>query len=113
MSRELDWLDEKLEQARKGAERYGQKRGLKDTADDYLKIVHAQLYEDVPSCLKTNPEKDAWVKRQPEYLEAVEEKKNRYAGWTAAEVYVKLLFAEADKYRSDKAMDRDMMKQHR
>ena len=105
-------LDKKLEEARAAAVGYGDKRGLKDTADDMLKGVYAMLYPDAPPELKTVPERDAWVRRQSEYREAIEQKKNRYAGWTAAELYMKILFAQLDKYRSDKAMDRDMMKKH-
>ena len=57
-----DWLDDKLAEARAKAVNYGNKRGLKDTADDYLKTVYAQLYDDVPEDYKTNPERDAWVR---------------------------------------------------
>ncbi|KKL95655.1 hypothetical protein LCGC14_1852480, partial [marine sediment metagenome] len=40
-------IDEKLEEARGRAENYGNLRGLKDTADDYLKGVYAQQYQDL------------------------------------------------------------------
>ena len=105
-------LDKKLEQARENAVGYGNKRGLKDTADDYLKGVYAQLYPDCPDKYKTVPERDAWVRRQPEYLEAIEEKKDRYAGWTAAELYMKILFSQIAKYQTDKATDRTMVSKH-
>ena len=105
-------LDTKLEQARERAVGYGNKRGLKDTADDFLKGVYAQLYPDAPDHLKTVPERDAWVRRQTRYLEAVKEKANRYADWTAAELYIKILMAEVDKYRTDKATDRTMVSKH-
>jgi len=108
----MSTLDEKLELARENAVGYGNKRGLKDTADDYLKGVYASLYSYCPKTLKTVPEKDAWVRRQPQYLEAVDEKANRYAGWAAAELYMKILFAEVDKYRTDKATDRSMVSKH-
>ena len=105
-------LDEKLEQARENAVGYGNKRGLKDTADDYLKGVYAKLYQDLPSHLTSVAQCDAWIKIQPEYLEAIEEKKNRYAGWTAAELYMKILFAQLDKYRTDASTDRAMVSKH-
>lgn len=105
-------LDEKLEQARLHAEGYGDKRGLKETADDYLKGVYAQLYGEIPIPDATVAEKDAWVRRQPEYKEAIVEKQNRYADWTAAELYVKILFAEVEKYRTDEATNRAMDRMH-
>jgi len=105
-------LDKKLEQARNNAVGYGNKRGLKDTADDYLKAVYAQLYLDAPSELKTVPERDAWCRRQPEHLEAIDEKKKRYSEWTASELYMKILFAEVDKYRTDASSARLMDKHH-
>jgi hypothetical protein len=105
-------LDRTLEQARANAVGYGNKRGLKDTADDYLKGVYAMLYPDAPSDLKTVPERDAWVRRQKEYLAAIDEKKKRYAEWTAAELYMKILFAELDKYRTDQSSARLMDKHH-
>ena len=103
-------LDEKLEQARSRAEHYGQLRGRKETADDYVKLVYAQLYDNSPE--GPVAERDAWVKRQNEYRLAIEEKANRYAEWTAAETYMKILFAELDKYRTDRATERTMDKHH-
>jgi len=105
-------LDKKLEQARENAVGYGEKRGLKDTADDYLKGIYAMLYQDLPSHLSSVAERDSWIRIQPEYIDAVEEKKNRYAGWTASEIYMRILFAEIDKYRTDKASDRTMVSKH-
>ena len=104
-------LDEKLEQARSRAEHYGTLRGRKETADDHVKLVYAQLYDGAPE--GTVSDKDAWVKRQNEYRLAIEEKANRYAEWTAAEAYMKILFAEVDKYRTDKATARHMDEAHR
>ncbi len=106
-------LDSKLEQARERAVGYGNKRGLKDTADDMLKGVYATLYPQAPTECATVPAIDAWVRRQPKYLEAVEEKKNRYADWTTAELYMKILFSQLDKYRTDEVSNRTMDKHHR
>ena len=102
-------LDTKLEEARKNAKNYGNLRGLKETADDYLKGVYAYLYSESDG---TVAERDAWVKRQNEYLEAVNEKAKRYAEWTAAELYMKILFAEVEKYRTDRATERHMDRAH-
>ena len=106
-------LDRTLEQARNNAVGYGNKRGLKDTAEDYLKGVYAMLYPDAPSDLKTVPERDAWVRRQKDYTEAIDEKKKRYAEWTAAELYMKILFTEAEVWRTRCANDRLMDKAHK
>ena len=106
-------IDKKLEQARDSRDNYGNKRGLKDTADDYLKGEYALLYQSIPEDCKTVPERDAWVRRHPDYKAAIEEKKNRYASWTAAELYMKILFAEVEKYRTDAATDRTMDRAHR
>lgn len=106
----MDDLDRKLEAARERAEEYGNLRGLKETAEDYVKGVYAMLYEDAEG--KHAPQRDAWVRRQPDYLRAVEEKANRYAQWTAAEIYMKLLFAQIDKYRTDSATNRQLDTRH-
>ncbi len=106
----MDELDAKLEKARAGAKNYGNLRGLKDTADDYLKGVYAGLYHLAPD--GTVPDKEAWVRRQPSYTHAVKEKSNRYADWCAAEIYMKILFAEVDKYRTDQATNRNIDKVH-
>lgn len=103
-------LDKKLEDAREKAKNYGNKRGLKETADDYLKGVYGLLYEDAPD--GTVAEKDAWIRRQPKYQEAIKEKQKRYAEWTASELYMKILFAEVEKYRTDRATERAMDKAH-
>jgi ABC-type enterochelin transport system substrate-binding protein len=103
-------IDELLEEARQKATNYGQMYGEKETADDYLKVTYAQLREDAPK--GTAPDMDAWVRRQPEYLEAVERKKNAYTKWKTAETYVKLLFAEKDVWTMKKAIERDLDKAH-
>jgi hypothetical protein len=100
-----------LEKARKNAEGYGEKYGLKETADDYLKTTYAALYEDAPQ--GSVAERDAWVKRQPEYLEAVERKKNAYSEWKTAETFMKLLLVQAEVWRTRCANDRMMDKAHR
>ena len=102
-------LDTKLEQARANAKNYGNLRGLKETADDYVKGVYASLYPKIDGSVA---ERDSWVKRQPEYLQAVDEKAKRYAEWTAAELYMKILFAEVEKYRTDRATERHMDRAH-
>lgn len=104
-------LDAKLEQARERANGYGNLRGLKETADDYLKGIYAQVYEDAPD--GTVAEKDAWVRRQERYRLAVEEKGKRYAEWTAAEIFMKILFAEVEKYRSDLSYQKHIDEAHR
>jgi len=87
---------------------YGQKYGMKETADDYMKIVHAQLWGDVPSEYTTVADKEAWVRRQPAWKEAVKRKGNAYADWKTAETYVKLSFAEFDMWRSEEATNRGL-----
>ena len=104
-------LDDKLEQARNNASNYGRLRGLKEIADDKLKIVYAQLYEN--SVGTTVSDRDAWVKRQPEYSQAVEDKSNAFADWVAAEAYMKLLLAEVEKYRSDLSYQKHIDEAHR
>ncbi len=108
-----DELDDKLEACRKAASGYGDKRGLKETADDALKTVDAFIREDVPDEYKTVAEIDAWVKRDPRHTIGVEMKKKRYSDFAAAELYKAILFAEVDKYRTDAATDRDINKRHR
>jgi hypothetical protein len=106
-------IDALLEKARSKAKGYGEKYGAFATADDHLKTTYAILYEDVPSEYKTAPERDSWVKRQPEYMVAVERKRDAYAEWKAAESFFKLLLTEAEVWRTKCANDRDMDKAHR
>jgi hypothetical protein len=95
----MDGLDEKLEKARSHAAGYGNKMALKATADDYLKGVYAMLYADAPD--GTVAEKDAWIRRQPKHKDAIIEKQNRYAAADTARIYMDILKAEVEKYRSD------------
>ena len=104
-------IDAKLEAARNSAVGYGKKRGAKEVADDKLKGVYAMLFEGAPK--GTVAEMDSWVKRQEEYKEAVNDKAQAYSEWTAAEVYMKILFAEAEVWRTDQANNRMMDKAHR
>lgn len=85
---------------------YGRKYGAKETADDRLKIVYAQLRDGSPS--GSVADIDAWVKRQPKYKEAVTHKENRYADWKTAETFMKLSFAEFDVWRSEEATNRGL-----
>ena len=104
-------IDELLEKARKNASGYGEKYGLKETADDYLKLTYAQLYGRVRE--GSVAERDSWVKSQPAYVEAIERKRNAYADWKTAETFMKLLLAEAEVWRTKQATDRMMDKAHR
>lgn len=104
-------IDTLLAKARKKSEGYGEKYGAKETADDYLKTTYAVLYEDAPS--GSVAERDAWVKRQTEYIAAVDRKKNAYAEWKTAETYMKLLLVEAEVWRTKQANDRMMDRGHR
>ena len=108
-------IDAKLEEARGRAENYGNLRGLKDTADDYLKGVYAQQYQDISDLMPgaTVAAMDAAIRNTEAYHDAIDQKKKRYALWTTAEIYMKILFAEVEKYRTDKATDRTMIAQHK
>ena len=103
-------IEELLEQARSKATNYGQMYGRKETADDYLKTTYAVLYEGVPN--GSVAERDAWVKRQEEYSEAVERKRDAYAKWKTAETYMKLLLAQVDVWRTNQATARWIDKGH-
>jgi acyl-CoA reductase-like NAD-dependent aldehyde dehydrogenase len=102
-------IERKLESARARADNYGKLYGAKETADDYLKTTYALLYEDAPQ--GSVAERDAWVKRQDQYAEAIERKRDAYAAWKTAETYMKLLFAEADVYRTECANNRGFDRQ--
>ena len=104
-------IDELLEEARSRAENYGEIYGRKETAEDFLRLKYAELYEDAP--VGSVAERDAWVRRQPEYREAIERKKDAYAKWKASETYMKLLFAQAEVWRTKCANDRLMDGAHR
>lgn len=106
-------IGEKLEKARIKAAGYGRLYGQKETAEDFVKLTYAKLYEDVPADYrKTVGERDAWVKRHPEYLEAIERKRDAYADFKTAETYLKLLFAEVDVYRTEEATARQLDRVH-
>ena len=104
-------IDSLLAQARKKSKGYGEKYGRKETADDKLKTTYATLYPGAKG--ETVGERDAWVKRQQQYIEAVTDKENAYADWKTAETYMKLLFAEAEVWRSVQANNRYMDQAHR
>ena len=103
-------IDRQLEAARKKAHGYGQLYGAKETADDYLKVVYAMLYDDAPD--GTVAEKDSWVRRQDEYREAIKRKQNAFSDWKAAETFMKLLLAEVEVWRSKQANNRLMDRSH-
>jgi hypothetical protein len=106
-------IDALLEEVRSRVNNYGAMYGRKETADDKLKIIYAQLYEDVPDHLGSVAERDAWVRSQDKYLSGVEAKKNAYAEYKAAETYIKLLFAQVEVWRSEQATARQTDKVHR
>ena len=85
---------------------YGRLYGAKETADEKLKIVYAQLRDQAPQ--GTAPDKDAWVRRRPEYEQALKDKANAYADWKTAETYMKISFAEFDVWRSQEATNRGL-----
>jgi hypothetical protein len=103
-------LDQQLESALNNRFKYGDAKGLQATADDMLKGVYALLYDEVPDDYQTAPERDAWVKNQHEYKEAVLEKAKRYSDWEAARLKMQILFACVEKYRTDASTERTMMK---
>ena len=107
MSKDIDKL---LEDARNRAASYGRLYGVKETADDFLKTVYATLYDSAPP--GTVPERDSWIKRQPEYCEAVERKRDAYADYKCAETYLRLLFAQVSVYQTNSANDRYLDKAH-
>lgn len=103
-------LDKQLEDALNRRADYGNLRGKQATAEDYVKGVYALLYPDAPEDMKTVPERDAWIKRQTRYQDAVLEKENRYADWESARLKMQILFACVEKYRTDAATERNMMR---
>jgi hypothetical protein len=103
-------IGRKLEAARNRAASFGRLYGCKETADDFLKLKYAELYEDAVG--DTVGERDAWVKRQPGYIEAVERKRDAYADYKAGETYLKCLFAEVEVWRSEQANNRWIDKVH-
>ncbi len=87
---------------------YGRCYGAKETSDERLKIIYAQLRDLAPP--GSVPDKDAWVKRRPEYKQGVEDKANAYADWKTAETFMKLSFSEFDVWRSEEATNRGLDK---
>ena len=85
---------------------YGRMCGAKETADKRLEIAAAFIREGAPA--GSVAERDAWVKRQPGYSKAVDDKANSYADWKTAETYMKLSFAEFDVWRSEEATNRGL-----
>ena len=104
-------IDLLLEQARKKSEDYGNLYGLKETSDDYLKTCYALLYQSARG--DTVADRDSWVKSQAEYAKAIDRKANAYSAWKTAETYMKLLFAEAEVWRTKQANNRYMDSAHR
>lgn len=87
---------------------YGRCYGRKEVADDRLKIVCAQLRADAPD--GSVADKEAYVRSQRGYKEAVTEKENAYADWKTAETFMKLAFVEFDLWRSEQATNRGIDK---
>ena len=103
-------IEELLEQARAKATNYGQMCGAKEVADDLLKTTYAMIREDAPA--GSVADMDAFVRRQPEYQVAIEKKRDAYAKYHTATVYLKLLYAEVDVWRSNQANNRFIDKAH-
>ena len=103
-------IDQELEDALTNRFKYGDAKGLQATADDMLKGVYAMLYPDAPLELKTVPERDAWVRRQPRYVDAVKLKSKWYSDWEAARLKMQILLSAVEKYRTDKSSERTMMR---
>ena len=99
-------IEQQLEAARKRAGTYGQLYGRKETADDFLKGTYATLFDDAPD--GTVSDKDAWVRRQPAYQDAIERKQNAYAEWKTAETFMKILYAQVEVWRTQQANNRYM-----
>ena len=116
LQKEHDALDKKLEDLRDGASRYGEKYGHWDTAKDYLEITDAGLLESAPKEADgkstTVPERNAWVRRQPEHLTAVERKKDAAIAWKTAQIYVELTLKRVDMHQTKCANDRNTDKAH-
>ena len=109
-------IDKLLSSVRERAPNYGRIYGNKETADDYLKITLARLLEDAPEEKNGKPTtqgwKELWAKRQPEYKEAVERKKDAYAKWKESETYVKVIFAQKDCWIMDQSMKKHIDRAH-
>lgn len=103
-------IAKKLEDARNRSASFGRLYGCKETAEDFVKLTYADLYDDAVG--DTVGERDAWVKRQKAYREAVERKRDAFADYKTAETYLKLLFAEVEVWRSEQANARFIDKVH-
>ena len=103
-------LDTELEDALNKRVQYGNLKGRQATAEDFVKGTYATLYPQSPDHLKTVPERDAWVRRHPTYEKAILEKEVRFSEWEAARLKRDILFAVVEKYRTDAATERNMMK---
>ena len=106
-------IDDKLKRIRDKVDdgNFGKLYGAKETADDRLKLEYARLF-----CVAhgdTVPAKDAWVRVHPDYKRAIEDKQNAYADWKTAETYMKLVFLEADVWRTQQATERTIDRAHR
>ena len=104
MSSIRDKLDKIRE--RVDSKAYGRVYGAKETSDERLKIIFAQLRDIAPE--GSVSDKDAWVRRRPEYKKAIDYKANAYADWKTAELYMKLAFVEFDIWRSEEATNRGL-----
>ena len=104
-------IDDLLAKARGRSEDYGRIYGRKETSDDYLKTTYAQLYQEAKG--DTVADRDSWVRSQKGYQDAIGRKKDAYAEWKTAETYMKLLFAEAEVWRTKQANNRYMDNAHR
>lgn len=85
---------------------YGRCYGRKETCDDRLKIIKAQMRDLAPK--GSVADMDAWVMRRPEVEQAIEDKCNAFADWKSAETFMKLSFAEFDVWRSEEATNRGL-----
>ena len=103
-------IEELLEEARQKSTQFGQLVGHKEVADDKLKTTYALIREDGPG--GSVADMDAWVRRQPEYQAAIEEKRDAYAKYHAANMYLKILFAQIEVWRSKEATNRFIDKVH-
>ena len=103
-------IDERLQEARRRSAKYGVLFGRKEVADDKMKGIYAMLYPDSHG---TVAERDSWVRKQDAYKQAITDKENAYAEFKSAEIYMKLIFAEAEVWRTEQANNRYMDSSHR
>ena len=103
-------IDKLLERVREKAKDFGQLVGAKEIADDQLKTTYALIREDAPA--GSVADMDAWVRRDPRYAEGIEKKRDVYANYHTANVYLKNLFAQIEVWRSKNANTRFIDKVH-